>query len=167
MASVTVDYPETLRDLWARAPEVVAEALTTAVLESALLYQREVVERTPVGVGGGGGLRGSIQAAPPRGEGDAVIGIVGTALPYAPAVEFGAKPHMPPVASLRLWVEHKLGLKDADADAAAWAIARAIAKRGTEGAHMFETALAATEGQIATILRTAVGRLAQRLGGGR
>lgn len=164
---VTVDYPAALREAWRRAPELTAEAILAALLEAELLFQREAVERTPVGVGGGGGLRGSIQAQMPSRRGDALIGIVGTALPYAPAVETGSKAHMPPVQPLRLWVEHKLGLDGAEAEKAAQAIAWAISRRGTKGAHMFAGAFEATEAQIAVILRGAVERLRGVLAGDR
>ena len=166
MAEARVDYPAALRDAWSRAPELTAEALA-ALLEAELLYQRETVERTPVGVGGGGGLRGSIQAHMPERDGNTLIGIVGTALPYAPAVETGTKAHMPPVQPLRLWVEHKLGLDGEEAEQAAWAIARSIARKGTEGVHMFERAFDATEQQMIAILRRAVDRVQQALAGER
>ena len=56
---------------------------------------------------------------------DAVI--VGTNVHYAPYVEFGTRPHMPPVEPLVEWAHLKL-----HDDKAGYKIARAIAKRGTK-----------------------------------
>ncbi|MGQ9370531.1 hypothetical protein [Azospirillum sp. A39] len=163
--AIRVDYPAAVADAWRQAPEVLERHLVAAVYEAELLLQRETVERTPIGVGGGGGLRGSIQAGQPRRAGDAIIGEVGTSLPYAPAVEFGAKPHMPPLAPLALWAEHKLGLSEGEAERAAWGIARAIRRRGTEGRFMFTKALDANEAQLRRIFELALGRAVAELGG--
>ena len=47
--------------------------------------------------------------------------------PYATYVEFGTEPHMPPVEPLEQWAQKKLGEKGLG-----WAIAKKIAKEGTE-----------------------------------
>lgn len=70
---------------------------------------------------------------------------VGTEVEYAPHVEFGTKPHFPPVQALEGWVRrHKLGAaiagrKTSNAkldQRAAFLVARAISKHGTK-AHPF------------------------------
>lgn len=154
-----------LADLWRRTPEIVEEELLCVVLEAELLYQRETVERTPAGVGGGGGLRGSIQALTPTVGAAVVEGGVGTPLVYAPAVELGAKPHKPPVEPLVPWVEQVLGLSGKEAERAAEGIAWKIARKGTEGAFMFHKALAATQDQIRRMAEAAAARILARLGG--
>ena len=53
--------------------------------------------------------------------------IVGTNVHYAPYVEFGTRPHMPPVEPLVEWAHLKL-----HDDKVGYAIAKAIAKRGTK-----------------------------------
>jgi enoyl-CoA hydratase/carnithine racemase len=56
---------------------------------------------------------------------------------YGLPVEFGRKAgRMPPVDAIRLWVVRKLQITGDEADKAAWAIARHIGARGTEGAYM-------------------------------
>ena len=50
---------------------------------------------------------------------------------YANYVEFGTKPHWPPVAPLELWVTRKFGLSGPEAQAVAHSIAANIAHRGT------------------------------------
>jgi hypothetical protein len=61
---------------------------------------------------------------------------------YAAPVETGARPHMPPPDALLLWVQKKFDIEDEkDALSAAFAVAKNIAKRGTQGHFMFERAL--------------------------
>jgi glycyl-tRNA synthetase beta subunit len=73
---------------------------------------------------------------------------VGTEVKYAPAVEFGTKPHFPPPKALEGWVrrkgisariagkKRKAGTTANEDTRAAFIIARAISKKGTQ-AHPF------------------------------
>jgi hypothetical protein len=71
-------------------------------------------------------------------SGRAIIGIVGTPAKYAEPVEYGTKPHFPPIEPIQFWVEKKLGIEGKEAKGVAFLIARKISVEGTEGAHMFE-----------------------------
>ena len=150
---------------WREAPELVAEEMTTALTEGSLLLEREVRERTPIGVGGGGGLAGSISAREPRISGDGVIGEVSTGLAHAVPVEFGRRPgqRQPPIDPLRDWAEAKLGVPPEESRGVAWAIARKIAVHGTEGAHMFREGADATRGEIERIFERGMDRISRRL----
>ncbi len=145
------------------APEIVEDELGKATWEGTLLVQREVVERTPRGVGAGGGLAGSIQARDPEIAPGRVRGEIGTAMSYALPVELGTRPHFPPLEPLQLWAEHKLGLTEAEAESAAYAIARKIQREGTDGARMFHEGLAATEEQLQAIYGRAFERIVERV----
>lgn len=103
--------------------------------------ESEVVLRTPAGVGGDAGLRGSI-AGEVKAFGRSVAGIVGTPLEYGEVVELGRRPgkRMPPVDPIALWARRKLGVPENKAKSVGFAIARKIAVEGFEGAHMFEKA---------------------------
>ncbi len=149
---------------WRDAPEVVHPEVERAMWEALLLTEREVRERTPIGVGGGGGLAGSIGARDPRVTADGVVGEVGTSLRYAIPVELGRRPGQrpPPIEPLIDWVE-QLGLGPEESRGAAYAIARTIARRGTKGAHMFSEGFAAVEGEVEHIFGRARDRLAERL----
>jgi hypothetical protein len=150
-------------DAFERAPEIATEELTRAAWEASLLIQREAQENTPIGVGSGGGLRGSISARTPRAAPDGVIGVVGSPLNYAAPVEFGTRPHMPPVQPLAEWAQAKLGLSPEEARGAGFAIARKIARKGTEGAHMFGKALESTGSQVQRIFANAAARMTTRI----
>ncbi len=143
------------------APDLVSEEIAAGIYEAELLLQREVMERTPSS--GAGTLRNSIIAAQPSIEGETILGSVTTPLPYAQPVEFGAKPHMPPVQPIIDWVEAKLGLKGAEAKKAGWAIAMSIKAKGTEGAFMFTNALEANREQMGAILTEAAKRALARI----
>lgn len=145
------------------SPEIVTEELTRATWEAELLLERETKENTPVGIGGGGGLKGSISAREPVVLADNVIGMVGTPLAHAVPVELGTKPHMPPIQPLADWAQHKLGVSGNEAFRVGRAIAIKISQRGTEGAHMFERAFTANEAQVQTIFGAARERIADRM----
>ncbi len=151
-----------LSALWDKAPAITAEEMLRGVTEANLLIEREVKERTPVGVGGGAGLRGSIHSIERRTP-HTVIGVVGTSMNYAVPVELGTKPHFPPVAPIKDWVIAKLGVAADKAEGIAWAVAKKIASKGTEGAEMFTTGLNATEPQINRIMHTATARVLERI----
>lgn len=152
-----------LAALWQQAPELVQREMVAAAEESAMLLQREVVERTPQGVGAGSGLSGSILAQPVNFfEGD-VISLVGTSLNYAVPVELGTKPHFPPLQPLVEWVEVVLGLGGKEATNAAFAIARNISKKGTKGKFMFRDGFNASEPYIKNRFRQALTQIKQEL----
>lgn len=147
-----------------RAPELVEAEITRATWEATLLLEREVKEYTPVGVGGGGGLKGSISAREPRHYGDNIIGVVGTPLNHAVPVELGTKPHMPPIQPLADWAQHKLGVGDNEAYRVGRAIAFKISRKGTEGAHMFERGFNAGQMQVQDMFHRALTRINRTLG---
>jgi HK97 gp10 family phage protein len=62
--------------------------------------------------------------------------VVGTNADYAPHVEYGTRPHFPPVSAIREWSGRVLGDKSA-----AWPIAKKIARRGTPAQPFLRPAL--------------------------
>lgn len=145
----------------ARAPGILIEELTPAMVESQLLLEREVRERTPTS--GAGTLRDSIGALPLAISETAISGSIGTSLSYALPVELGARPHRPPVEPLADWVRRKLGKKGKEARSIAFAIASKIEKEGTPARNMFAEGLAATQAQISELLEAAADRATQRI----
>ncbi len=98
-----------------------------------------------------GNLRAGVQSVPPRITETEIVGEVGPDQPYAPYVEEGTKPHMPPLEPLVEWVrlKHLAGTyslrgrrrggkarQQAEDVALAKAVQQKIAKHGTR-AHPF------------------------------
>ena len=131
-------------------PDAARRARMRRLTESLLLLEREIKKNTPVGAGPIH-LRDTIFSRVQEGA-SASEGIVGTPMQHGLSVEMGTKPHFPPVAPIRHWVERKLGLSGREADSAAFAIARAISKRGTKGAGMFEKAFENNETAVIRLL---------------
>jgi hypothetical protein len=96
--------------------------------------EQAITTRTPVNTGL---LRGSI-ATSVRGTTTSVMGEVMTPLFYGIVVEVGRRPgRFPPIRPIQLWVIRKGIAPVGQSKAVAFLIARAIARRGTEGAFMF------------------------------
>ncbi len=138
-----------LAKLAAALPEmtpILVEEMDSAMDESGMLLTGMVAARTPVNYGL---LRASIGW--PSGfeksgtMTDLLRGIVGAAdktgvsgvstSTYVTYVEEGTSPHWPPSAPLKLWAIRKFG-----DERIGYAVARAIAARGTKGVHMFQRA---------------------------
>ena len=73
-------------------------------------------------------------------------GIVGAEAKHAPFVEFGTKPHFPPIAPLERWAQLKLGKPGAG-----FAIAKKISERGTKAQPYFEPAIEESQTDIVRI----------------
>ena len=156
---------ERLARAWREAPSIVVEEMGAAMWDASLRVETEVRERTPIGIGGGGGLAGSISAREPEVLADEIIGTVGTALRYAYPVEIGRRPggRMPPLEPLADWAVFKLGVSREEAAGVAFAIARKIAARGTKGARMFRDGLKASESYVEEAFVRGAERVARRL----
>ena len=110
--------------------------IAPAVAESALQLQRAIQQRFPVGATGIG--RASIQSRTDvvRGIPAQYRGEVFSALPYVQFVEEGTRPgRFPPIRPLKLWARRVLGNEQA-----AYAVQRAIHRRGTRPQKVFATA---------------------------
>jgi len=84
---------------------------------------------------------------------------------YAAPVETGARPHMPPPSALLPWVQKKFGLEnEKEALSVAFAVARKIAQRGTQGHQMFSRALAELEPLAAPALEAEIALALSRHG---
>lgn len=153
-----------LEAAWQQAPQIVREELVAATWEAELLFEGVVKEFTPTGATEL--LRASIAAQPPQALADQVIGVTGTSLDYAVAVELGTKPHFPPVEALEDWVRHKLGVSDKEVRNVAFLVARKIAAHGTPAFGMFHRGFNKARGEAATIYERARNRIAQRLAPG-
>lgn len=150
--------------LAAKYPEITGEEASKVMDLVVRRFEADVAAKTPTGVGGEAGLRGSIFGET-KIMGRKVTGLIGTPLEYAKPVEYGTKPHMPPIRPIILWAARKLGLSGAELRRAARAIQWKIFVKGTEGAHMFEETFKATRpwanDMFKTVPRRVVDRIAQ------
>jgi hypothetical protein len=137
---ITFNLNELTR-LYEIAPDVVRSEVRSTLGRIAARTEKEVVEKTPRGVGAQGGLAGSIHGeVVPYGE--SLAAITGTPLEQGVVVELGRRPdkRQPPTGPLELWLIRKVGLDPDEAKQAAFGLAKMIGKFGFKdgGAHMFE-----------------------------
>ena len=139
--SELTDYAKALD----KTPAIVRRRFNEAMRKTVATAEAATVSNTPVNTGS---LRGSITTQI-TGTPAAVRGIVKTPLIYGVYVEHGRKPgKRPPIGPIRYWVIRKLGLQGTQANAAAYAIAAAIGRRGTRPRWMFTRAFFKTLGPI-------------------
>lgn len=131
-------------------PEASRNARVGRLTESLLLIERNVKQKTPEGAGPIH-LRDSYHTKVSY-EGEQVRGIFGTPLEHGEPVEMGTRAHFPPIAPLQHWVERVLRIDGERSEGVAFAIARAISRRGTKGAHMIEEGFGGSEASIIGIL---------------
>lgn len=141
-----------IKTLVRRWPRISKEVRQAKLEKAAQLLQRNIQEKTPLGVGVPVHLRSSIISN------SVTYGRhiqVGTKLKYGMPVEVGAKKHWPPWgegSSLKVWVERKLGVSSELSNVVSFLIARKISKRGTKGAYMFEKGFVASHPKMRRIL---------------
>lgn len=134
--TITLEGWDRLDQAFRQAPDIVRQEFDAYMHAATQHMQSEVVDRTPAAMGT---LRASIHGSVER-MADGVLGVVGTAQPYAIPVELGTKPHFPPVLAIQDWVRVKLGKTGKEGRSVAFAIARKISKVGTKGHFMFRDA---------------------------
>lgn len=109
---------------------------------------------------------GGIEISAPSTDG-VIQGRVFSSLPQAIVMDEGRRPgaRMPPVAALALWAQRKLGVSADEADAVGYVLARSIARRGIEGRHYADAAVARAQGHIEALFAVLEQELARQLGG--
>lgn len=122
------------------------------VARSANQIRSEIVQRTPVDTGR---LRASVAVAI---EDEGLTGIIGSNVQYAPHVEFGTRPHHPPLAALQPWAQRH-GFPEGKKGA--YLVARAISRKGTKPRVMFQRGLAAAQPFIDAEARLALEEMGQ------
>lgn len=128
----------------AKGPQIVRDALEDTMYEATQFLEREVKQRTPIGVfGAKGGLASTIHGEViAKGE-SLVKGIVGHQSAHGDVIEKGrtAGKTWPPEGVLLRWIELKMGVSGEQAKRLEFVIRRKIGQKGFPGAHMFEKAL--------------------------
>ena len=104
MASVDVEVKgliELQRKMEQMVKDVHGEPILNAMRDSTLQLQRDARIFAPVDTGR---LRASIIPTI-RSTPASVEGVIGTNVEYAPYMEFGTRPHFPPIAALQVWAD--------------------------------------------------------------
>jgi hypothetical protein len=170
-----------LKELMIQYPEIARDETRATLTLIAARMESEVMQRTPAGVGGAAGLRGSIFGEV-RGSAKKMQGIWGTPVKYGEVIEYGRKPgKFPPVLPIEKWVQRILGIPNTAAEGSrlrqsyvvAAAIARAIFRRGyspngnvgPRGARMFEKAWDESEDWVANLIERLPQQIVNRAGG--
>ena len=151
-----------LEKLTAAYPEAAMAARTAKLTEALQLIDRVIKLKTPVGAGPIH-IRDTMFGQVTQ-MGESTQGIYGTPAAYGEPLECGARPHFPPVAPIQHWVEGKLGLSGQQAKSVAFLIARAISRRGTPAAHMFDKGFAENEAAVMAILEQIPDDIVRRVG---
>lgn len=118
-----LDFAKTLN------PSAAKAAMVRGLGKGMTVVANQVREETPADTGL---LRASINTGEGNGVrqmGNDLVGVVGSNKSYAPFVENGTRPHFPPPLALAGWAE-RVGANP-------FAVARAIAKKGTKARRMF------------------------------
>lgn len=103
------------------------KALAKTLLAAGLDLERAIVENITKRASNTGALAQSWQVQAK--SYDEVI--VFSNLLYAPFVEYGTKPHRPPIEPIMKWVRLKLGKSGRDLESTSWAVWHKIATKGT------------------------------------
>lgn len=150
-----------VKQLFDSYPEISKQVREEIVTSAIKLLEREVVLKTPEGAGPYH-LRETFFSKVAT-LGIRCTGTLGTPAIYGEAVEYGTKPHFPPIGPLVKWVEWKFGLEGKEAKSVAYAIAIKIADVGTEGAHMVQYAWEDNEYLIYRLIEQIPGKILSRL----
>jgi len=109
--------------------------------------KNEAKKLTPVN---NGALAKSIEWLDYHTTGGEMYGIVSTPLQYGIPIEYGTAPHWVPIAPLKLWAKRVFG-----DESVAYAVQKAIARRGTKGRFMFRQGFAMSKRSINTYFQAA------------
>lgn len=150
-----------LERLTKKYPEISVDVREAKLTEALALLERGIIEETPRGAGPIH-LADTIHSRVGV-SGRKAWGITGTPAEHGEPVELGTKPHFPPTGPIQHWVERVLGITGKEAAGVAFLIARAISRRGTKGAHMFEEGFEASEAGLMRILEQIPAEIIRRV----
>lgn len=132
------------------AKDLVGQPMVEGMRQATLLVTRDARLLAPVDTGR---LKNSI-VPDLRVVSDTVIGVVGTNVRPAPYVEFGTKPHFPPLDKLQVWASRH--------GTTAYAVARGIAAHGTKAHHYLQGAFDKNQQQIKDLIGNVVSSIVQK-----
>lgn len=130
-------FADLVEDLPDEVKDAVVRALRSAALRGVGFVAEEIDQASPYPPVNFGVLRQSThRALLPNGA------QVYNDAPHFPFMEYGTRPHFPPIAPLVVWATRKFGADEAEAEAIAWAVAKKIAREGIAPRFFFAKAMA-------------------------
>lgn len=121
-----------------------------AMRDSVLIIQRGAKQNAPVDTGR---LRASITPNVTT-SGDDIEGVVGSNVVYAPYMEFGTRPHFPPIGAMEPWASRH--------GTVGFLVARAISKHGTKPRRFMQMAFETNQGWIVKRFERAVNQVVEK-----
>jgi HK97 gp10 family phage protein len=155
--SMRIEGDERLKRALREFPEAAKRGARRGMKRGMIRVQRAARENVSVDRGR---LRGSI-AYEVRESRDGIRGVVGSAVRYAPFVEFGTVPHWPPIDALIPWAERH-GFPPGRSGA--FLVARAIARRGTRAVNFLRDAVKDEQRNVWRDVEREIGRELRSLG---
>ena len=149
---------ETQRNIERAIADLHGPPMLDGMRDATLIVERRAKQNAPVDTGR---LRASITPEI-RAEGEAVLGVVGSNVKYAPFMELGTRPHFPPPAALVPWVHRKFGLSGGAAYRVAFLVARKISERGLAPRRYLQKAFDDNQTQIELRIGRAVSEIVLR-----
>lgn len=144
---------EVKRKLEQAARDLHGDALIDGMHKAALVVENPAKRYAPVDTGH---LRASIthEVRVEGLGGQTVLGVVGSKVVYAAAMEEGSRPHFPPPGALDAWAERH--------GTNGFLVARAISRRGTKARRFLGRAFEESKPKIVAILGEAVGGIVRK-----
>lgn len=134
-------FADLLEDMPKEVEQAVLRGLRSASLRGVQFVVDEIDHAKPYPAVNFGTLRQSVKRVATRNGAQIFVDA-----PHFPFIEYGTRPHMPPIAPLITWAARKFGVDGGEAQAIAWAVAKKIAKHGTEPRHVFAKAMLRMQG---------------------
>lgn len=129
-------FADLVEDLPKEVEDAVIRGLRSAALRGVGFVVEEIDRAEPYPAVNFGVLRQSTKRALlPKGA------QVYNDAPHFPFMEYGTRPHFPPIAPLVVWATRKFGVDEAEAEAIAWAVAKKIAREGIAPRGFFAKAM--------------------------
>ena len=135
-----------------KSPDTYREPIHTFLSKSGLKVEGRAKKRAPVDTGR---YRASIKT-----EVEPLVAFVGSNLKYAPFIEYGTRPHWPPLSALQPWARRH-GFPRGRTGA--FLVARRIARRGTKALKVLHSAKDDSLHDIQRFLKQAAKAIERRI----
>ena len=143
------ELKEVQKEIERKVKELTSGPMVQTMRNATMLLQRDAKILAPVDTGR---LRASITPSVTVGP-EAIQGVVGSNVKYAPYVELGTRPHWPPIAALETWAKSH--------GTSAFLVARAIARRGTKARRYLQGAYEKNIARIMAMIDRAVKQITE------